>query len=1179
MDSIIGRNQFVSETANLFTDEKTATARAKVVEWCNEFGTSNASVKCELIAKVQEIVLGSCVELAEEFLEPVLSLAHDQNQEVRKQVVSFVEQTCKVKVELLPYVINVISMLLRDGSAQVIKRVIQACGSIYKNGLQYLCSLTDTTDSAEQAWNVLSLIKAQILDLIDNENDGIRTNAIKFLEGIIILQSYADEDSMKREADFSLSDVPEHCKLIRRQKLQDEGTNIFDIMLQFHGTTHISSVNLIACTSSLCTVAKMRPVFMAPVVEAFRQLNSNLPPTLTDSQVSSVRKSLRLQLQTLLKLRGSFEFATTIRNILMDLGASANEIQKLMPKMDKQEMARRQKRILENAAQSLSKKARLTDQQQTQHQPAREMELDTEELDRQRQKSNRVNEKFLSEQLRNAETVVNLVVEFLPTLPDVVTDKFLADYTPIKQLLVPQQVSNIARQLGQQLTDLRIGPGAAAFSKEAPMRPKVLTRSQIQENTASTDSAPVPMNVDSKMDEVELQRKDEATKKLRDTMERSKGEQAVIERMKERAKTLKLQEITKPFARNVKEKFLLDAIMRILNSERQCIKGGVAAQRRKLVTVIAATFPENVRTGIMQFILDDIKQRIDIAFSWLFEEYSLLQGFTRHTYVKTENRPDHAYNELLNQLIHGIGERCEYKDRIILLRRIYLEAPILPEEAIAQLVQMCLVEEFMPHSLELIKDLAVLRPPRKSRFVRILLNYAVHERADLQTRSLGHLVTIYHVHKIVPARIDEFAVEWLEFLVAETPPKSIFSSEYGRPMAEAAWKEETAKKCLVLAMTLLPYKPEMYLEKICKVFLETSAELKRTILRSLDAPIKKLGVESPLLLKLLEDCPKGLETLVIRIIYILTERVPTPHADLLHRVRELYQNKVKDVRILIPVLSGLSRAELIAVLPKLIKLNQAVVKEVFNRLLGVGAEFAHQQINLTPTDLLVALHTIDTNVCDLKAIVKATSMCLAERDVYTQDVLMAVLQQLVEITPIPTLIMRTTIQTLTLCPRLSNFVLNLLQRLIMKQVWRQKVIWEGFLKTVQRLKPQSLSVLLQLPPPQLAEALQQCPDLRPQLLEYAESIQDEPMSGVTHQILDIITGKSVDVFVTDESGGYINPENIKKEIVDPSDIGVISTVPVLTSMPVSVSLVKPSPLPVPAPLINEVNQPLPPGED
>jgi len=270
-------------------------------------------------------------------------------------------------------------MLLRDNSAQVIKRVIQACGSIYKNGLQYLCSLMEPGDSAEQAWNILSLIKAQILDMIDNENDGIRTNAIKFLEGVVVLQSFADEDSLKRDGDFSLADVPDHCTLFRREKLQEEGNNILDILLQFHGTTHISSVNLIACTSSLCTIAKMRPIFMGAVVEAFKQLNANLPPTLTDSQVSSVRKSLKMQLQTLLKNRGAFEFASTIRGMLVDLGSSTNEIQKLIPKMDKQEMARRQKRILENAAQSLAKRARLACEQQDQQQ--REMELDTEELE------------------------------------------------------------------------------------------------------------------------------------------------------------------------------------------------------------------------------------------------------------------------------------------------------------------------------------------------------------------------------------------------------------------------------------------------------------------------------------------------------------------------------------------------------------------------------------------------------------------------------------------------------------------------------------------------------------------------------------------------------------------------------------------------------------------------------
>lgn len=254
--------------------------------------------------------------------------------------------------------------------------------------------------------------------------------------------------------------------------------------------------------------------------------------------------------------------------------------------------------------------------------------------------------------------------------------------------------------------------------------------------------------------------------------------------------------------------------------------------------------------------------------------------------------------------------------------------------------------------------------------------------------------------------------------------------------------------------------------------------------------------------------------MIIRIIYILTERQATAHPDLVTRVKDLYQNKIKDVRVLIPILSGLTKQEILSALPKLIKLNQVVVKEVFNRLLSIGAEFANQTIATTPTEILVALHNIDINECDLKCIVKATSLCLAEKEVFTQDVLVGVLQQLVEIVPIPTLLMRTIIQSLTLYPRMANFVLNLLQRLILKQVWRQKVIWEGFLKCLQRLKPSSLPVMLHLPPQQLMQALEQCPDLRQPLIEYAQSIEEEPMSGITPQIMDIITGKAVDVFIT-----------------------------------------------------------------
>lgn len=58
-----------------------------------------------------------------------------------------------------------------------------------------------------------------------------------------------------------------------------------------------------------------------------------------------------------------------------------------------------------------------------------------------------------------------------------------------------------------------------------------------------------------------------------------------------------------------------------------------------------------------------------------------------------------------------------------------------------------------------------------------------------------------------------------------------------------------------------------------------------------------------------------------------------PSPALVDRVRDLYQQRVPDVRFLIPVLNGLAKKEVLTVLPKLIKLNPDVVKKVFSRLL------------------------------------------------------------------------------------------------------------------------------------------------------------------------------------------------------------------------------------------------------
>jgi symplekin len=55
------------------------------------------------------------------------------------------------------------------------------------------------------------------------------------------------------------------------------------------------------------------------------------------------------------------------------------------------------------------------------------------------------------------------------------------------------------------------------------------------------------------------------------------------------------------------------------------------------------------------------------------------------------------------------------------------------------------------------------------------------------------------------------------------------------------------------------------------------------------------------------------------------------------------------------------------------------------------------------------------------------------------------------------------------------------------QVWRFARLWEGFVKCAQQLAPDSYQLLLQLPVPQLEDALRRCEALRAPLATYASA--------------------------------------------------------------------------------------------
>ncbi|ESO08850.1 hypothetical protein HELRODRAFT_97791 [Helobdella robusta] len=425
---------------------------------------------------------------------------------------------------------------------------------------------------------------------------------------------------------------------------------------------------------------------------------------------------------------------------------------------------------------------------------------------------------------------------------------------------------------------------------------------------------------------------------------------------------------------------------------------------------------------------------------------------------------------------------------------------MLTPPIIQALKEYCISENQIYLGMTILKEMIVKRPCVKFQVLDVLLDLTVHEKTELRQNAIRTAKNLYEKADLKD-RIEERALMRLKALLMPTPPPDLIKLDATTNNATNQWTEESIRLSLYLYLTLLPSEHQL-IHQLASIYTASSSEIKRTILRVLEGPVKGMGMDSPELLLLVENCPKGAETLVTRVIHILTDKA-MPSVELVDRVRDLYNKRVSDVRFLIPVLNGLSKSEVVTALPRLIKLNPVVVKEVFNRLLGVNGQ-ENMGNSLNPIELLVTLHTLDSNKVDMKTIIKACNLCFAERSVYTQDTLALVIQQLLDLNPLPTLIMRTVIQALATYPRLTGFVINIMQRLLTKQVWKNKKVWEGFVRCCQRTKPQSFQILLQLQPAQLKDSFTICPDLREALLSHIMSFNPHQRAHIPKSVMSLI---------------------------------------------------------------------------
>ncbi|GMY17490.1 symplekin isoform X1 [Fagus crenata] len=504
-----------------------------------------------------------------------------------------------------------------------------------------------------------------------------------------------------------------------------------------------------------------------------------------------------------------------------------------------------------------------------------------------------------------------------------------------------------------------------------------------------------------------------------------------------------------------------------------------------------------------------------------------------------------VYEKLLLAVAKSLLDSFPASDKS--LSRLFGEVPLLPDSALKLLDELCYADvtdhrgkdvrdvERVTQGLGAVWILILGRPLNRQSCLDIALKCSVHSQDEIRARAIRLVANKLYQLSYISESIEQFARNMLLAAVdqhisdtelsqsvsskqrVEGVVESQETSTSGSQVSEPGTSENDsvrgvqplvrntsmslpeAQRFISLFFALCTKKPS-HLQLVFNNYSQAPKSVKQAFHRHIPILIRSLGSSCSELLHIISDPPQGSENLLTVVLEILTQDT-TPSSDLIATVKHLYETKLKDVTILIPMLSSLSKNEVLPIFPRLVGLPLEKFQKALAHILQGSA---HMGPALTPVEVLVSIHQIvpEKDGITLKKITDACSACFEQRTVFTQQVLAKALRQMVDQTPLPLLFMRTVIQAIDAFPTLVDFVMEILSKLVTRQVWRMPKLWVGFLKCVSQTQPHSFDVLLQLPSPQLESALSKYSSLRGPLAAYAS--QPSIRSSVPRSMLVVL---------------------------------------------------------------------------
>ncbi|KAF7006451.1 hypothetical protein CFC21_021497 [Triticum aestivum] len=548
-----------------------------------------------------------------------------------------------------------------------------------------------------------------------------------------------------------------------------------------------------------------------------------------------------------------------------------------------------------------------------------------------------------------------------------------------------------------------------------------------------------------------------------------------------------------------------EAFLRILERDKQVESGGSKA-RLPLLSHLSVEFPLELDPWelLKKHVLSDYVNK---------EGHELTLGILNRLYREAEQDQDFlssrtatsVYESFVLTIAENLRDMFPASDRS--LGKLLCEMPYLPEGVLKLLEGLCSPGnnekqdkdlqsgDRVTQGLSAVWNLIMLRPPNRDRCLDIALQSSINRIDEVRMKAIRLVANKLFPMTSISKRIEDFANEKLNSVLEVIPAaESASAAEMGTPevhqdgglenvssVADALTLMSLYFALCTKHMVCILLQKHSLLRRVFEIYGSLPQAAKQAVHRQVPILIRTIR-SSPDLLGIISDPPAHCRDLLMQVLQTLTD-VAVPSQDLISSIKNLY-SKTKDTEFLFPVMAHLPKDEILSVFPNIVNLPVDKFQVALSRILQGSPQ--HGPI-LDPSEILIAIHVIDPEKegIPLKKVMDACAACFEQRTTFTQQVLAKALNQLVEQIPLPLLFMRTVMQAISAFPALVDFVMEIMSRLVSKQIWKYPKLWVGFLKCAILTKPQSYGVLLQLPAPQLENALNKNPVLKAPLVEHA----------------------------------------------------------------------------------------------